>query len=361
MKRIGIDARLYFQTGVGVYIRNLLHFLQELDTNHLEFYVYVMKNEADTIVFTKKNFNKVKVDYKWHSFSEQTVFLYQLIKDNLDLMHFTYFSHPIFYNRPFISTIHDVILLEHKTGKASTLWSFLYNLKHAAFKLAFNHQIFKSDSIVTPTEIVKKQITSIYGKKYESKIVALHEGVDFQKMLVKENTALAEKFDKKFFLYVGNFYPHKNVERLIRAFDKVKSDIKLVLVGPSDFFSQRIKEVIKDLNLGYKIVFYPNASDEDLIYLYKHAEALVHPSLSEGFGLPILEAAYFGTPVIASDIPVFSEVLGDEYVKFDPKDTENMTSKIEEFLKVKTNFNPKIDDFSFEKMSKELLKIYSSI
>ncbi|MEO6509127.1 MAG: hypothetical protein ABIO02_04175, partial [Patescibacteria group bacterium] len=158
MKRIGIDARLYFQTGVGVYIRNILHFLQEMKTDDIEFYIYVMKEDSSKITFSKTNFKKIEVTSRWHSFSEQLVYLRQLNRDRLDLMHFTYFSHPVLYNRPFIATIHDIILLEHKTGKASTLFPFIYNLKHLAFTYAFHHQIKDSRKIITPTETVKKQI-----------------------------------------------------------------------------------------------------------------------------------------------------------------------------------------------------------
>jgi hypothetical protein len=151
MKRIGIDARLYFQTGVGVYIRNLLYYLQRNSTKDIEFYVYVMDKDIKKIRFEKSNFILREVPYKWHSFSEQIGFLLTLNKDKLDLMNFTYIRHPVLYNIPFISTVHDVILLEHKSGKASTLWSAFYRLKHLAFTYAFYHQIRKSKVIITPT------------------------------------------------------------------------------------------------------------------------------------------------------------------------------------------------------------------
>ncbi|MEO6509332.1 MAG: glycosyltransferase, partial [Patescibacteria group bacterium] len=205
---------------------------------------------------------------------------------------------------------------------------------------------------------VKKQIIGAFGKKYENKIVALHEGVDFEKMSKMENLQLSETYTKKFFLYVGNFYPHKNVERLIKAFARIKKDVQLILIGQSGFFSQRTKDLITSLKMEDKIVFCPDASDEDLIYFYKHAEALVHPSLSEGFGLPVIEARYFGTSVIASNIPVFKEILGDDYVMFNSTDEKDIQDKIERFITEKKPEKPLSKDFSFEKMTKSLLDIY---
>jgi glycosyltransferase involved in cell wall biosynthesis len=179
-------------------------------------------------------------------------------------------------------------------------------------------------------------------------------------MLKTENTSIADKFKKKFFLYVGNFYPHKNVERLLIAFSQIKEDVQLVLVGPDDYFFSKMKSVTKELGIEEKVVLYPNAPDEDLIYLYKHGLAMVHPSLSEGFGLPVIEAQYFGMPVIASEIPVFREILGNDYVAFDPKNATDIKEKIEQFLKTPKSEEKQsyFSDFSFEKMTDSLLQIY---
>jgi glycosyltransferase involved in cell wall biosynthesis len=357
MKRIGIDARLYFQTGVGVYIRNLLHNLEELDTSHFEFFVYVMKGGDDQITFTKANFKKKPVSFKWHTVIEQVGFLGVLLRDKLDLMHFTYFSHPIFYNKPFIATVHDVTILEHKTGRASTKNGFLYRVKHQAFVQALTHQIKKSKAIITPTHTVKKQVLDIFGKKYDSKITVIYEGVDYKKMAVEASSSL-EGVKQPYFLYVGNFYPHKNVERLVEAFAQAKTDGDLILVGPQDFFSKRIAALVKQRGLEDKVKFYFNASDEDLKYLYLHAEALIHPSLSEGVGLPLVEAAYLNIPILASDIAVYKEILGNSYTSFDAKNTADIARTIESFRKGKPDYTEVLKAFSFPKMAESTLALY---
>lgn len=113
-----------------------------------------------------------------------------------------------------------------------------------------------------------------------------------------------------YFLYVGNAYPHKNVEILVRA--AVRAGVKVLYVGKDDYFYKR-------LHISPKTV-----TDEDLARLYEHAEALVFPSLMEGFGLPALEALARGCPVIASDIPVFHEILGDVPQYFHPDDEDEL-------------------------------------
>ena len=104
-------------------------------------------------------------------------------------------------------------------------------------------------------------------------------------------------------------------------------------------------------------------SSEDLVYFYKNALALVHPSLSEGFGLPLIEAAYFNCPIIASDINVFKELLGNNYLSFSFFSSFNISDKIKSFIEKKPRFDYKniIKKYSFEKMTNEIVKIYKNI
>ncbi len=363
MKKIGIDARLYNKTGVGVYIRNLLHYLQIQNQDNLIYYVYLMPEEYDTVNFSSNNFIKRRSPYKWHTVSEQLGFYLQLYKDKLDLMHFTYFSYPVLYRRKFIATIHDTILLDYKTGRASTKNSLIYKIKHFFFRYVIASQITNAIQIITPTQTVKQNLINIYGNKYDSKIYVIYEGVDYEMFTKKQNESLVEKMPKKFYLYVGNFYPHKNVETLIRAFADTIIDTKLLLVGPDDYFSQRIRNLIKQLKQTDRIVIYNNASTEDLIYFYKNACALVHPSLAEGFGLPLIEAAYFQLPIFASNIPVFKELMHDTFHAFDPTDVSSLTALFneEENHRIIPDYSSILIKYSFQKMSQEIEAMYKSL
>jgi glycosyltransferase involved in cell wall biosynthesis len=134
------------------------------------------------------------------------------------------------------------------------------------------------------------------------------------------------------------------------------------LIGPDDYFAKRLFHLIHDLHQDNRILFYHDASSEDLKFLYSHAEALIHPSLSEGFGLPLLEAAYCNCPVIGSNIEVFKELLSDEYLSFDPRNETDLVNKIQKFLTKKMAFDYKhiLAKYSFEEMTKKTLDVYTS-
>jgi len=100
MKKIGIDARLYSQTGVGTYLKNLIYYLEKKDLKNKLVYIYLMPDDYKNISFLNKNIFKRKINYRWHSLGEQIGFAIKLYQDNLDLMHFTYFSYPIYYSKP---------------------------------------------------------------------------------------------------------------------------------------------------------------------------------------------------------------------------------------------------------------------
>src|SRR3989338_6978695 len=130
MHKIGIDARLYSQTGVGIYLRNLLYYLEKIVKSNSLFYIYLLPEDHDKVQFKSKYFIKKLVHSRWHTISEQIEFAKILHKDDLDLVHFTYFSYPVAYKKKFISTIHDATPFYFKTGKASTKSKFLYEIKH---------------------------------------------------------------------------------------------------------------------------------------------------------------------------------------------------------------------------------------
>lgn len=363
MKKIGIDTRLYSQTGIGTYLQNFLFYLDKNNPKKEFFYVYLRKEDFSKVKFNSKNLIKKVANYPWHSLSEQLGFLRQLNQDKLDLMHFTYFSYPIFYSRKFIATVHDLTPLLFKTGKASTKNSFLYKVKHFFYKIILKTQVKKAIRILTPSKTVKDQLINKFGQFFENKILPVHLGVNHYLLKSKENVSLRKKFNERFFIYVGNFYPHKNVEKLINAFSKIKTSSQLILLGPNDYFKDRLFQLINRLKQEKKILFFNNPSISDLVFFYKNALALIHPSLSEGFGLPLIEAVYFNCPIIASNINVFKELLGNNYLSFNPNDVHDISSKIKKFLEKKPSFDYEniLKQYSFKKMTNETVKIYQEV
>ena len=151
----------------------------------------------------------------------------------------------------------------------------------------------------------------------------------------------------KYFLYVGNAYPHKNIELLLRAADA--AGVRVVFVGKEDFFYKR-------LGIQPKTV-----TDVELSNLYQNAQALIFPSFMEGFGLPALEALANNCPVIVSDIPVFHEILRSSATYFDPHNADDLArilkSAVKKRLPVDSNI---LKNYSWQKMAKETLSIYEN-
>ena len=127
--KIGIDARLYTQTGVGRYLRNIIGELGKVDTKNT-YIVYLRSQEFELFSPPNKRWMKKRLDFRWHTLREQLIVPFILWRDNLDVVHFPYFNVPILYPRKYLLTIHDLIIDHFDTGRASTLPSFFYKLKH---------------------------------------------------------------------------------------------------------------------------------------------------------------------------------------------------------------------------------------
>lgn len=367
--RIGIDARLWNQTGVGRYIRNLVIELQKIDKKN-EYTLFVRNEDYDEIQNSSRlNRDKiqnnrwqiVRTDIKWHTVSEQIKFASILNKQKLDLVHFPYFSVPVFYNKPFIVTIHDLIINHFPTGKASTLAFPIYKIKLFAYKLIIKKAAQKAKKIITVSNATKEEIVD-HLKIKENKIEVIYEAADLA--ISHKPLAISQKYGK-YFLYVGNAYPHKNLEKLIQAFNKISNDykdLKLILVGKKDYFYQRLEKE----NKSDKIIFFGKATDVELSSFYSNAVALVAPSLMEGFGLPVLEAMSLKCLVAASDIPAFREIAQDDVLYFNPQDVNDIAEKLKDVIKNEDKYKKeklekafaKTKNFSWEKSAEETLRVY---
>ena len=171
-------------------------------------------------------------------------------------------------------------------------------------------------------------------------------------------------------LYVGNAYPHKNLERLVDAFALVVKefpDIKLIFVGKEDYFYRQLQEKVKSLALEKQIVFVGFIAEDELQVYYENAQATILPSLMEGFGLTGLEAMQAGCLVLASAIPSLKEIYQDAAIYFDPLAVESIHATIREVLEKKQSLHlykekggKQVATFSWKRMAVETLKIYES-
>lgn len=177
--KIGIDARLWSQTGVGRYTQELVKNLAEIDKEN-QYTLFLRKAEFNNFQFSifnqfsNSNFQKKEINIRWHSLKEQLVLPYLLWREHLDLIHFPYFSMPVFYPGKFIVTIHDLILDHFDTGKASTFPWFIYKVKRVGYKIVLWLAIHRAVKIITVSETVKQEIVDHY-KINPGKIVVTYE------------------------------------------------------------------------------------------------------------------------------------------------------------------------------------------
>jgi glycosyltransferase involved in cell wall biosynthesis len=352
--RIAIDCRLWNEGGVGRYLRNLILELGKIDS-HNEYTLFFWQSAP---VVKGKNFHTQITRAKWHSLREQLDFGQELGQGRFDLVHFPYFSHPIFYNRPFVITIHDLTIKHFFTGRASTRPLLIYALKRQAYLEILAHGIRKSRKVLVPSQFVKEDLLSNYPLSAE-KIKVTYEGLGGEFGNLKPTKPV--NAPKNFWLYVGNAYPHKNLEFLLTALTKSALKETLVIYGPDDYFTARLKRLVKELGLGSQVCFFVHHSEAELAWFYSQAKALVLPSLAEGFGLPVVEAAAHGCPLLLSDIEVFREIAPPGTQFFDPHDVASLQAQLaalpKQRLKVARSYFAK---FSFAKMAKETLLVYES-
>src|SRR3989338_5690479 len=349
--RIGIDARLYSQTGVGSYIRNLLRELAIINKRD-EFYIYLNNPEYGDFREPSSKWHKVLLNLKWHSIQEQIFIPIRFMQDKLDVAHFPYFNVPIFYPGKYLLTIHDLIVDHFDTGRASTLPLVLYKLKRLAYRIITKIGARRASYITVISQTTQREVMDHYGKN--TSMLLTYDALDTHFTGLVKTHRPKKYHDSDYILYVGNAYPHKNLERLVEAFALLKKEkkIKLILAGNDEFFFLRLKKYVFRKGLQDDIIFFGNADDEQLINLYYFAKCLVFPSLMEGFGLPNFEAVSCGGIPVVSGIPVFQEILADILPIFYPSDITEMKRII-----VKTiNMNSKEKIMTLEKAKKIISK-----
>jgi len=331
---IGIDARFYgpIGKGLGRYTTELIHSLESLDSEH-DYTIFLRRENFDEYVPKNPRFRKVLADFRWYSFEEQVFFPRLLLREKCDVVHFPHFNVPIGYRKPFVVTVHDLILLRFPTLRATTLGPLLYWCKFLAYRFVIRNALVRSRKVITVSEYTKRDILDRYSLDGE-KIVVTPEAAhsfcfcfsnsrkeaffDRLKLVKERHTEESRDILYPYALYVGNAYPHKNLEALIDAFqDFPDRNARLVLVGRDDYFYRRLSEYAR--SKGVPVTFAGTVSDEELDTLYRYARVSVFPSRYEGFGLPPLEAMAKGSPVLAASAAAFPEVLGEAARFFDPE------------------------------------------
>ena len=371
--KIGIDARFFGirQKGLGRYTQKLVENLEKIDPVN-EYFVFLQKDNFEEYQPKNPNFKKVLADYKWYTFGEQVFFPRMLYKYGLDLVHFPHFNVPLLYFKRFIVTIHDLTLVHFPTVKNSTLHPVFYWIKFFAYLAVIRAAIVRAESVIAISQFTKDDVIKKYGPAIRNKTVVTYEACeDFCMFSQRNGQEILREYGiiKPYLIYVGNAYPHKNLDRLVLAFARAfgeKNDFQLVLVGKNDYFYGRLRKTVQKHQIE-GVIFLSDVSDYELDSLFHCSVANVFPSLYEGFGLPPLEAMSKGVPVISSDHPCMREVLGESAHFFDGQDVAAITEAMARIVSdvelredlIGKGYN-QARKYSWKKMAKETLAIYSN-
>jgi glycosyltransferase involved in cell wall biosynthesis len=375
--RVVIDARFYGSIGKGLgrYTQKLIEYLEKIPENpegksRDEFLVLLKKENFDEYIPQKANFQKVLADLHWYSWEEQIKLPGLIKKLQPDVVHFPHFNVPLFYRGKFVVTIHDLILLHFPTLRGSFLNPLIFYFKYLSYRLVIFQAIKKAEEVITVSHFTQNDILKNYPL-VRKKINVTWEACDEFCWYQKE-AGILEKYGiiKPYLLYVGNAYPHKNLEKLVDSFGMIQKEIpelKLVMVGREDYFFRRLKKYVRQSKIS-SILFTGYVSDCELDSLYKNASVYVFPSLYEGFGLPPLEAMAKGVPVVSSDHPCMREVLGEGAYFADAKNPAEFSRAIVKVFRDEKLRQALIicgykqsGKYSWKKLAEQTYKIYQKI
>lgn len=357
--KIAIDAR-ELRTSTGRYVERLLHYLQSIDTEH-DYVVLLKPNDVAGWQPTNPRFTVVICPFKPFTFGEQLGFLRQVRSLKADLVHFPMVQQPVLYRGKVVTTMNDLTTARFPNP---TKHPIVFGVKQRVYRWVNKRVARKSAAVLTYSDFVRRDVIEFTGAQPDKFTVTplaadpLHDDAEPYEPLV----------GKRFLMYIGRPMPHKNLGRIIDAFAKLRGtypDLHLVLAGKKDGnYAIHEKNVIaKGIQ---NVVFTDYIEDSQVRWLYENCAAYVFPSLSEGFGLPGLEAMLHGAPVVSSNATCLPEVYGDAAHYFDPTSVDDMAAKIDDVLTDETLRNDliakghaRVAEFSWDRMAQQTLAVYN--
>lgn len=383
--KIGIFADDLGRKGMGtaVVLEEILAQFEEHFRESLDFYLIRRAGPCDHPLWTRAKKVEIPLLYlpKFAGFFSLLRF-FIFTKERFDIVHFPRPAlHLGFWLLKVFGKTKKIIVTFHGAPESGEIpiYETFVNRLNRWFIILFGK--FFIDAVIVDSVSAKAPVASWYRinpkKIYPILLAAVP---DFRAMSEEEKKeerkTLAGKYDLPFpyILTVSRLDPHKNVHRLIQAFSRLKEETKtshkLVIVGGrhEPKYSDYVEYLVKALNLEEQVFFVPFIADEDMPALYALADIFVFVSLSEGFGLPLVEAMASETPVITSSISCLPEVMGDAAVLVNPYDVAVIKDAIKSVLednKLRSELIAKgrkrAEDFSWQKTAGETLELYRKV
>jgi len=340
---------------------------------------------------------KFKIYYstcRYYSLAEQTKFLWELYRLKPDLVFFFNFNYPILYRKPFVYQVLDLTIVKTKPPSLKkwlaelVLQTGLRQAKHVFFlgnQTKVECEQFSRCNFSNPNQPGFKPNTCLYlgvnplyltqpsANPKKSQIIGINFNPTQQTKAEELKTEL--NITKPYFLFVSVWRKYKNLERLIQAFadfnNQHNNQYQLVIAGkPDPEYPEILEQILinEQHRLG-NLILAIERPDSDLILLQDQALAYVFPSLSEGFGLTLLEAASRGTLIACSNIPIFRDILpASGVIFFDPYDTAAITQALHQIVSLepeqveqmtKTSFLNS-QQYTWAKTAIEMEKVFAS-
>ncbi len=265
-----------------------------------------------------------------HCWWTQVVLPLKLWRMRADLVH-TFSFAPVLSPCPVVLTLCDTLYLTYPDRRRNKMIPLYTRLFVAA-------AVRRANVLCTISKLSQREIAATYRLQAD-RIPIVYPGVSARYVLQSEAqiAAIREKYrlPGKFFLFVGAWGRRKNLPRLIDAFRNLlhqeRGDLKLIMVGASSG-NKEVEDRLRDPDIACHTSLLGFVPDEDMPSIYAACEALMFPSLGEGFGLPVVEAMACGTPVLLSRASCLPEVAGDAALYFDAEDPADMVRAMSEFL-----------------------------
>jgi glycosyltransferase involved in cell wall biosynthesis len=324
MARIGVNALYLIPGGVGgteIYLRELLVALARIDSSN-EYFIFTNRETGEDLVPAQANFHwkpqRVRGRFRpgrilW----EQTALPWVASREKVDVLFNPGFTSPVFAGCRSITVFHD---LQHKRHPEHFRWFDL-----PFWRLLLWASAHRSQRLIAVSEATRADLLHFYRVAPEE-IAVVHHGVDARLF------DLDRRSTERMLLCVSTLHPHKNLERLVRAYGRKPRDFRLVLAGMRGFHAEAVERTIAELGLQESVTITGWIPREELYRLYARGHAFVYPSTFEGFGMPVLEAMAAGIPVACSGIAPLREVAGETAVFFDPGNEDEIAAAIERVM-----------------------------
>lgn len=366
---IGIDARdinYINKPGFEHYISNLIQALSRIDQeNNYTLYLNCKLKREFTIA--NKNFKWRILRFPFSAGWTQCRLPLDSIKFRPDILFFPAHSLPFYRPYKSVVVIHDLL---HLNDPSRPLWDRM------RLKILTKKAIENASHIIAISHFTKNEIQQYYNIR-ESKISVVYHGNDNRFKQITDMDKISEtkyqyKIKGDYILYAGTLRPYKNVNRLIKAFCRIKKEKKiehqLVIVGGKGWGHEDTFNLVNRLGLSQEIIFTGFIEREELPLLMNGASLFVMPSLSEGFGFPAIEAMACGAPVLSSNVACIPEILGKGGYLINPLSEDDIADgmiKILEDRKLQKelimNGLKRAKQFTWEKSAQKVLKIFTDL